>query len=74
MARTLGISGQTLYNWVNADAAGQLRNVAGKAVSGEQMEIARLKAELARTRMERDILKKRRRILPGSRGEIRPQE
>jgi transposase len=29
-----------------------------KAVSQEQMEIARLKAELARVRMERDILKK----------------
>jgi len=32
--------------------------VAGKAVSAEQMEISRLKAELARMRMERDILKK----------------
>jgi transposase-like protein len=58
VARTLGISGQTLHNWVKADAAGQLRDVAGKAVSAEQMEITRLKAELARTRMERDILKK----------------
>src|SRR3974377_2299976 len=58
VARTLGISGQTLHNWVKADAAGQLRDGAGKAVSAEQMEIARLKAELARTRMERDILKK----------------
>ena len=38
--------------------AGQLREVAGKAVSAEQMEITRLKAELARMRMERDILKK----------------
>ena len=57
VAKTLGISGQTLHNWVKADAAGQLRDVA-KAVSAEQMEIARLKAELARTRMERDILKK----------------
>jgi transposase len=35
-----------------------LRDVAGKTVSAEQMEIARLKAELARTRTERDILKK----------------
>ena len=58
VAKSLGISGQTLHNWVKAEATGQLRDVAGKAVSTEQMEIARLKAELARTRMERDILKK----------------
>jgi len=56
--RPLGISGQTLHNWVKAEAAGRLREVAGKAVSAEQMEIARLKAELAKARMERDILKK----------------
>ena len=56
-AKSLGISGQTLHNWVKANAAGQLREVAGKAVSAEQMEITRLKAELARMRMERDILK-----------------
>jgi transposase len=54
VAKTLGISGQTLHNWVKAEAAGRLREVAGKAV----MEIARLKAELAKARMERDILKK----------------
>jgi transposase-like protein len=58
VARSLGISGQTLHNWVKADAAGRLRDVAGKTISAEQMEIARLKAELARTRTERDILKK----------------
>ena len=71
VAKTLGISGQTPHNWVKAEAAGRPREVAGKAVSAEQMEIARLKAELAKARMERDILKKRRRILRGSRGEIR---
>lgn len=58
VAKTLGVSGQTLHNWVKGDAARQLRDVAGKAVSAEQMQITRLKAELARTRMERDILKK----------------
>jgi transposase len=35
-----------------------LREITGKVVSAEKMEIARLKAELAKTRMERDILKK----------------
>jgi transposase len=57
-AKSLGISGQTLHNWVKANAAGQLREVAGKVVSAEQMEITRLKAELARMRMECDILTK----------------
>ena len=54
----LGVSGQSLDNWVKAEAAGRLRDVRGKAVTAEQMEIARLKAELSRVRMERDILKK----------------
>ncbi len=70
-AKSLGISGQTPHDWVKAEAAGRPREVAGKTVSAKQMEIARLKAELAKARMERDILKKRRRILRGSRGEIR---
>ena len=55
----LGISGQTLHNWVRAEAAGRLAERVGvMAVSAERQEISRLKAELARTRMERDILKK----------------
>jgi transposase-like protein len=58
VAKTLGISGQSLHNWVKAEAAGKLREVTGKSISAEQMEIARLKAELIKTRMERDILKK----------------
>ena len=56
-AKTLGLSDQTLHNWLKAETAGRLREVAGKAISAEQMEIARLKAELAKARMERDILK-----------------
>jgi len=58
VARTLGVSFQSVDNWVKAAAAGRLRDVKGKSLSAEQMEIARLKGELARTRMERDILKK----------------
>ena len=38
-------------NWIKADAAGRK---AVKAASDERQEISRLKAELARTRMERD--------------------
>src|SRR5208283_1434122 len=66
-AKTLGLSGQTPHNWLKAEAAGRPREVAGKAISAEQMEIARLKAELAKARMERDILKKRRCISRESR-------
>ena len=59
VSASLGISGQTLSNWVKAEAAGRLTERVGvKAVSDEQMEISRLNAKLARTRMERDILKK----------------
>ena len=59
VSASLGISGQTLHNWLKADAAGRLMERAGvKVISEEQMEISRLKAELARARMERDILKK----------------
>ena len=58
VAKTLGLSDQTLHNWLKAEAAGGLREITGKVVSAEKMEIARLKTELAKTRMERDILKK----------------
>jgi len=58
VARTLGVSAQSLDNWVKAEAGGQLQEVRGKALTAEQMEIARLKAELSQVRMERDILKK----------------
>jgi transposase len=59
VAASLGVSGQTLSNWVKAEAAGKLSGGATvKPVSPEQMEISRLKAELSRVKMERDILKK----------------
>ena len=52
-ARTLGVVEQTLFNWVKAQRQGQLK---GFKVSAEQMEISRLLAELARVKMERDLL------------------
>ena len=58
VAKTLGVVEQTLFNWVKASRQGQLQGADSKAVSAEQMEIARLRAELARVRMERDILGK----------------
>lgn len=57
-ARSLGISDQTLFNWVKAHREGKLTGVDSKPVSPEQMEISRLRAELAQVKMERDILEK----------------
>jgi transposase len=58
-SRSLGVVEQTLANWVKLSRAGKLKEIVGKAgVTAEQMEIARLRAELARVTMERDILGK----------------
>lgn len=52
-AKVMGISNQTLENWVRQGAKGQLMGSGAKPVSAEQMELARLRAELARVKMER---------------------
>ena len=57
-ARSLGVVEQTLFNWVKAKREGRLKGAANSKVSAEQMEISRLRAELARVKMERDILGK----------------
>jgi len=58
-ARSLGVVEQTLSNWIKLHRVGALKGVAGKsAVTAGQMEIRRLRAELARVTMERDILEK----------------
>lgn len=49
---------QTLFNWVKAHREGKLCGVDSNAVSAAQMEISRLRAELARVKMARDILGK----------------
>lgn len=58
VARTLGVVDQTLFNWVKAHRQGKLKGVESKPVSAEQMELSRLRAELARVKMERNILGK----------------
>ena len=58
VARALGVVDQTLFNWVEARRKGKLTGADSKVVSAEQMEISRLRAELARVKMERDILGK----------------
>lgn len=57
-AQTLGVVQQTLFNWVKARREGKLTGADSKPVSAEQMEISRLRAELAKVKMERDILGK----------------
>jgi transposase len=59
VARSLGVVEQTLGNWVREQRAGTLKGATSKPqVTAEQMEISRLRAELARVTMERDILGK----------------
>ncbi|MEN9417271.1 MAG: hypothetical protein RI988_891 [Pseudomonadota bacterium] len=60
VARVLGIPKASLGNWVRASEKGELSTVTDKGtpVTPEQMELARLRAEVARLRMERDIAKK----------------
>lgn len=57
-AKILGMPEQTLGNWVRLSNKGRLKGAGDKPVSAEQMELARLRAECARLKMERDILKK----------------
>jgi hypothetical protein len=70
-AETFCLSDPTPDNRRKAEAAAGLRALTGKAVGAAQREIARLKAEPAKPRMARDILKKRRRISRERRGGIR---
>ena len=63
VAKTLGVPKASLTNWVRADAKGQLGigtegKTAALVVTPEQAEIARLRAEVAGLKMERDITKK----------------
>lgn len=54
----LGLSDQTLRNWVKAAAEGKLRGAGGKVVTPEEMELSRLRAENLRLKRELEIIKK----------------
>lgn len=78
VAQVLGISEASLGNWVRLATKGQLAGDAADskadkaaAISPEQMEITRLRAQVAWLRMERDITKKRRRTSRRIRCEVR---
>lgn len=59
--RELGVPFSTLHKWVDADrqerASANAKHAEGKG-TGEQVEIARLQAELAKVTLERDMLKR----------------
>lgn len=57
-AKVLAMPAQTLGKWVRLSEAGKLIGAGDKPVSAEQMELARLRAENARLKMEVDILGK----------------
>ncbi len=60
VARRLSIPKSTITYWVRAHGEGSLSKVGRqtKPVTEEQMEVARLKREVAELKMERDFLKK----------------
>jgi transposase len=57
VAATLDVPAQPISNWVKAEQEDKPGGAGTKPVSPEQMELSRLRAEVARLKMERDILK-----------------
>ena len=57
VARQLGLSKQTLFNWCGSSGRrGQQKSA--KEVTVEEMDLSRLRAEVERLKMENEILKK----------------
>ena len=56
--KELGLSDQTLRNWVKASAEGKLAGAGSRVVTPEEMELTRLRAENLRLKRENEILKK----------------
>ena len=58
VCKELGLSDQTVRNWVKAAAEGKLSGAGSRVVSPEEMELSRLRAENLRLKRENEILKK----------------
>jgi transposase len=58
VCKELGLSDQTLRNWVKAAAQGRLSAVGSKMVTPEEMELSRLRAENLKLKRELEIIKK----------------
>ena len=74
VGRRLSVSPSTIRYWVRANKEGKLKEVGKqqRPLTEIEMELARVKRELAEVRMERDILKKAtayfaKESLPGTR-------
>ena len=71
-ARDLGIHGNLLRGWVHVHAADPDHAFSGgRQQKPDQAELTQLRREVARLKMERDILKKPRPTSPGSRCDVR---
>jgi transposase len=58
VCKELGLSDQTVRNWVKASAEGKLSGAGNRVVTPEEMELSRLRAENIRLKRENEILKK----------------
>ena len=58
VCKELGLSDQTVRNWVKAAAEGKLAGAGGRVVTPEEMELSRLRAENLRLKRELEIIKK----------------
>ena len=58
VGRELGISHQTVRNWVKAAAAGKLVGTGSRAVTPEEMELSSLRVAVVRLQRENEIMKK----------------
>lgn len=58
VCKELGLSDQTVRNWVKASAEGKPSGAGGRVVTPEEMELSRLRAENLRLKRENEILKK----------------
>ena len=58
VVKELGLSDQTLRNWMKAAAQGNLKGAGKRVVTAEEMELSRLRAENARLKRENEIIKK----------------
>ena len=58
VVKELGLSDQTLRNWIKAASAGKLKGAGSKEITPEGMELSRLRAENARLKRENEIIKK----------------
>ena len=58
VCKELGLSDQTVRNWVKAAAEGKLSGAGGRVVTAEEMELSRLRAENLRLKRVLEIIKK----------------